>query len=174
MMTMEIKRADISNLQVLVDLSVATFCEAFAAVNRKEDMDKYVATELSEDKLREELADRRNCFFMAWEADIAIGYAKMRAFVRPPELQHDNPVEIERIYVRESHYGQGVGAALMKYCISYATSHHHNPVWLGVWEHNEKAISFYKAWGFELFGAHIFRLGDDDQTDILMKKYIAQ
>jgi len=39
-----------------------------------------------------------------------------------------------------------------------------------VWEHNIKAIAFYKKFGFEQFGSHIFMLGDDIQTDILMRK----
>jgi ribosomal protein S18 acetylase RimI-like enzyme len=42
-------------------------------------------------------------------------------------------------------------------------------IWLGVWEENQKAIRFYKKNGFVEFGKHIFRLGDDDQTDIMMK-----
>jgi ribosomal protein S18 acetylase RimI-like enzyme len=43
-------------------------------------------------------------------------------------------------------------------------------LWLGVWEKNERAINFYHRWGFEKFGEHDFILGDDVQTDWLMKK----
>jgi len=43
-------------------------------------------------------------------------------------------------------------------------------VWLGVWEENPRAIRFYAKNGFVAFDKHIFRLGDDEQTDILMKK----
>ena len=42
-------------------------------------------------------------------------------------------------------------------------------VWLGVWEKNERAIAFYRKNGFVAFDTHIFKLGDDEQTDILMK-----
>ena len=42
-------------------------------------------------------------------------------------------------------------------------------VWLGVWEENPRAISFYKKNGFEEFDKHIFKLGNDEQTDIMMK-----
>ena len=42
-------------------------------------------------------------------------------------------------------------------------------VWLGVWEHNKKAIGFYQKHGFVAFDQHIFKLGNDEQTDILMK-----
>ncbi|MEY3918157.1 MAG: Protease synthase and sporulation negative regulatory protein 1, partial [Bacteroidota bacterium] len=42
-------------------------------------------------------------------------------------------------------------------------------IWLGVWEHNPRAIRFYEKQGFVKFDQHIFQLGDDEQTDILMK-----
>jgi ribosomal protein S18 acetylase RimI-like enzyme len=45
-------------------------------------------------------------------------------------------------------------------------------VWLGVWEKNLRAISFYEKNGFIAFDQHIFQLGDDRQTDIMMKKLI--
>jgi ribosomal protein S18 acetylase RimI-like enzyme len=45
-------------------------------------------------------------------------------------------------------------------------------VWLGVWEHNKKAIGFYRKNGFEVFDHHVFVLGNDHQTDLLMKKTV--
>jgi ribosomal protein S18 acetylase RimI-like enzyme len=43
-------------------------------------------------------------------------------------------------------------------------------VWLGVWEENSRAINFYKKNGFIEFDKHIFKLGDAEQTDIMMRK----
>ena len=43
-------------------------------------------------------------------------------------------------------------------------------IWLGVWEENPRATRFYQKNGFVAFGKHIFKLGDDEQTDILMKR----
>jgi diamine N-acetyltransferase len=40
---------------------------------------------------------------------------------------------------------------------------------LGVWEKNPRAISFYKKNGFIEFDPHIFKLGDEELTDIMMK-----
>ena len=42
-------------------------------------------------------------------------------------------------------------------------------VWLGVWEENPRAINFYKKNGFVEFNKHVFKLGNDEQTDIMMK-----
>jgi diamine N-acetyltransferase len=58
----------------------------------------------------------------------------------------------------------------MQSCLDYIQQQGCDTVWLGVWEHNPRAIAFYEKWGFEKFGAHDFLLGTDLQTDILMKK----
>ena len=62
------------------------------------------------------------------------------------------------------------GNHLMEACLNLARQGGHKVIWLGVWEHNPRAISFYEKWGFEKFGSHLFMLGNDLQTDLLMKK----
>ena len=42
-------------------------------------------------------------------------------------------------------------------------------VWLGVWEKNEKAIRFYNKNGFYKISTHTFVIGDDAQTDYIMR-----
>lgn len=37
---------------------------------------------------------------------------------------------------------------------------------------NEKAKAFYAHHGFERFGEHVFVLGDDRQTDFLLRKFL--
>lgn len=44
-------------------------------------------------------------------------------------------------------------------------------MWLGVWEKNFRAVSFYTKNGFVKFDTHIFRFGDEEQIDLLMKKF---
>jgi ribosomal protein S18 acetylase RimI-like enzyme len=48
----------------------------------------------------------------------------------------------------------------------------HETMWLGVWEHNERALAFYRKWGFEVVGEHIFQVGDDPQNDLLMVRQL--
>lgn len=45
-------------------------------------------------------------------------------------------------------------------------------IWLGVWEQNTAAIAFYERQGFERFGEHVFRIGNDDQTDYLLARVL--
>ncbi len=43
-------------------------------------------------------------------------------------------------------------------------------VWLGVWEHNPRAIAFYKKIGFREVGSHVFPLGTDPQRDLIFMR----
>jgi ribosomal protein S18 acetylase RimI-like enzyme len=42
--------------------------------------------------------------------------------------------------------------------------------WLGVWEHNPRAITFYGKLGFVACGEQVFPLGNDPQRDIVMAR----
>jgi ribosomal protein S18 acetylase RimI-like enzyme len=66
--------------------------------------------------------------------------------------------------------GKGIGSALLQNCIDMAKEINREIIWLGVWEHNYRAIYFYTKWGFEKFAEHDFVLGNDVQTDWLMKR----
>lgn len=165
-----ISKADITDAAMLTLLSIITFVETFAAGNRKEDMDKYIAEEMNEAKITEELKDKSNLFFLARYNEKLVGYAKMRTLKKPVELSSNRPIELERIYVLKEYQGTKTGVALMNVCLTYALNHKYDTIWLGVWEHNHKAVNFYKRYGFELFGSHPFKLGDDIQRDLLLKK----
>ncbi len=162
--------ADENDASVITALSVTTFCEAYMEFNKKEHMDSYIAEAMTLEKLTEELQDSRNLFLIARYDDLPIGYAKMRTIKKPVELANNNPAEIERIYVLKEYHNKKAGAALMSTCIATAENKQHDILWLGVWEHNHRAIRFYKQWGFDLFGSHIFPFGDEDQIDVMMKK----
>lgn len=79
-------------------------------------------------------------------------------------------MEIERIYVVNDFQGKGFGNYLMDKAVSIAVERKKQYVWLGVWEKNEKAICFYKKNGFFEIGTHSFFMGDDEQTDYIMRK----
>jgi len=45
--------------------------------------------------------------------------------------------------------------------------------WLGVWEQNPRAISFYAKSGFAVVGDHVFVLGKDPQRDLVLAKRLS-
>ena len=68
--------------------------------------------------------------------------------------------------------GQKIGQILLNKAIEIGKKKNLEFLWLGVWEENHRALKFYKKNGFEIFGKHDFVLGEDVQTDLLMKRLI--
>jgi ribosomal protein S18 acetylase RimI-like enzyme len=164
--------ATISDAELIADMSRQTFYDSFAAFNSKEDIDKFLNEQFTKEALIKEVATVNNIFLLAYDHNEPVGYSRMRENNIPPALGADRAVEIARIYAVKTSIGKGVGSALMKKCIEFSRERHYRLIWLGVWEHNHRAIDFYTRWGFEKFAEHDFILGNDVQKDWLMKKTI--
>ncbi|MNE89030.1 Protease synthase and sporulation negative regulatory protein PAI 1 [compost metagenome] len=79
---------------------------------------------------------------------------------------------MERIYVLQEFLGKKVGQLLIDKALEVAALQNVKFVWLGVWEENYRAIRFYEKNGFIIFDKHIFRLGNDEQTDLMMRREV--
>ena len=164
-----IKKAQSTDIAQLQLIGRQTFYETFAAGNTEENMRKYLEEGFSEEKLLTEITDKNAEFYFAILEDEIIGYLKINYGQSQTELKDDKALEIERIYVLKTFHGKQVGQILYDKAISLARDHNAEYVWLGVWEENPRAINFYKKNGFVEFDKHIFKLGNDEQTDIMMK-----
>lgn len=155
---------------MIAEMSRRTFYDTFAEHNSKEDMDKFMNEQFTYERLVQEVGSPSNIFIIAEIDGRAAGYARLRES-GAPEILGDMPsIEIARIYALQTMIGKGIGNALMKKCLDTAYEMGKRIIWLGVWEKNDRAISFYKKWNFEKFDEHDFILGNDVQRDWLMKK----
>lgn len=169
MTEIEITKVTLNDLDQLQKIGKQTFYETFAAGNTEENMTKYLDEGFSAEKLTTELNDKNAEFYFATLDDNVIGYLKLNFGQSQTELQDDKGLEIERIYVLKEFHGKSVGQLLYNQSIKIARQKNMDYVWLGVWEENPRAIHFYKKNGFVEFDKHIFKLGNDEQTDIMMK-----
>ena len=162
---MRITSLTVSDVSILRGIARDTFTETFSEANKAE--------RFSEDQLARELSNPDSFFYVAEVNGHIVGYLKLNTAHAQTEPQAADALEIERIYVLGSYHGGGVGQALYHHAMSVAEDRKASYVWLGVWEHNHRALRFYEKNGFIAFGTHIFQLGNDQQTDILMKKSVA-
>lgn len=142
--------------------------------NSEEDMKKYLDENFSIEKLTDELNNKNSEFYFAKLENTVIGYLKLNFGESQTELKDNKALEIERIYVPKEFHGQSVGQILYEKAIQVAKQKDVDYVWLGVWEENLRALSFYKKNGFTEFDKHIFKLGNDEQTDIMMKPQLKE
>jgi len=167
--TVTICRANREDLKDLRSVSKSTFTESFGEQNTPKDMEKYLREKFSEEQLLSELDNPDSAFYLAMLDGDVVGYLKLNTGQAQTELMDDNGLEIERIYVLKKFIGKGIGKQLFKLTLDIACQKKSHFIWLGVWEKNERALTFYHKNGFVEFDKHIFVLGDDHQTDILMK-----
>ena len=162
----QVNLLEIENLQ---KISIETFTETFGHQNSKEDLDEYILENLSINKLSDELNNPNSNFYFYQYNNQIVGYLKTNINEAQTEIKDKFSLEIERIYVLEKFQGHKIGHALLKLAIEKAKKKKLDFIWLGVWEENKKAINFYLKHNFVQFDQHIFKLGEDLQTDILMK-----
>ncbi len=169
MSNIEITRVWTDDIKQLQIIGKQTFLETFSEGNSEENMKMYLEEGFAEEKLLSELKDPNAEFYFATLEGDVIGYLKLNFGDSQTELKDNSALEIERIYVLKDYHGKSVGQLLYKKALEIAQVIKVSYVWLGVWEENPRAISFYKKNGFVEFDKHIFKLGDDEQTDIMMK-----
>ncbi len=169
---MEIYKADITDLYSLQELSVSTFTETFADDNSSTDMVKYLRESFATAKLFRELSNLYTEFYLIRSEAKPIAYLKLNSGNAQLEPMGNESLELERIYILKEFLGNGSAQLLMDKAIDIARKKKVKYIWLGVWENNHRALSFYKKYGFEVYGQHIFQFGNDPQTDLLMRLFL--
>lgn len=167
-----IQKAGIADADILLSYSKKTFYEFFAHLNDPANMEAYSSVAFTPGKIICELSNPDSEFYFAVFEDGIIGYIKLNFNNAQTEFKEPNALEVERIYVSGEHHGKKIGKHLLNFAIEMAVNKNMKYVWLGVWEHNYKAIGFYEHNGFKVFSSHDFLLGDDKQTDLLMRRML--
>jgi len=174
MIEIKIRQADIENAEMLAELSDKTFWDAFHdnPKNAPDDLADYMNAAFNLEQIRIELSDENAIFLVAEIENETVGYAKLLFESIEPEITAEKPIELCRLYSKQEFLGKGVGKSLMERCLEEAQKRGCDIMWLGVWEFNPRAQAFYRKYGFCEVGKHIFQLGSDAQTDVLMQKEI--
>lgn len=163
---MIIRIATPADAATLAAISLKTFVDTFAPHNSAADMDSYTSVAFTEAKQRREIETEGVVTLLGEEDGEAIAYAQVR---QTPGSPHGD-VELARFYVDQPHHGRGIAHTLMDAVEQQANILGGTRLWLGVWEHNLRAIAFYRKRGFVQCGAQPFLLGTDLQTDWVMNR----
>ncbi len=157
------------DLESLAKLSRETFIAAFGAVNDPLDLKTYIDRAFHPKTLERELDNPDSLFYFALEGENILGYFKLNRGDAQTEDQGSEAMELERLYVLETHQGKGLGSLMLKEVIQLARGDNKKRLWLGVWQHNPGAIRLYLRHNFQKFGQHFYFIGSDRQTDWLMR-----
>lgn len=164
-----IKECSLKDIEKIKYISEKTFYETFSNDSTEEDMENYLKENFSYEQVECEVKNNGSRFYIVENNGEVVAYMKLNFDKAQTETGHDNTLEVQRIYVLQEYKGKHIGKMLMQKSIDIGKNKNLGYIWLGVWEHNINAIKFYEKQGFEKFDTHIFKLGEDEQTDNLMK-----
>jgi diamine N-acetyltransferase len=157
-MTINIRPAQPNDATLLAELGYHT----------EDDMQLYLKKAYSIEAIEANLNNPNIAYFIATEEAQAIGYTKLLLHVEHTKLSGE-VIELEKIYVKKTYLDKKVGKALMDHAINYAKRNKYNTLFLGVWQENTRAVSFYHKFNFEVFDTRSFQLGQTICDDFMMK-----
>ncbi len=167
-----VRQATDGDAKLLADLAYTTFWDAFAhhPKNAPDDLNHYMRQAFNVEQTASELADDRNVFLLAQIDGELAGYAKVTIGTTEQGVTAERPIELNRLYAHQRFLGMGIGQTLLEKAFELGRHENCDVMWLGVWEYNPRAQKFYEKNGFQIVGKHIFQLGSDPQTDLLMQR----
>lgn len=169
-MEITFRKCRVKDIDELQGLSITTFAQAFENQNDPKDFQAYLTKAFSKERLLLELNDSNTSFYFVTHRGTVVGYFKTNILETQSELREPEGMELERIYVNSLFQGKGIGLRILSFVESLAQQEGKTYLWLGVWEHNPKAIRFYERYGYTKFDTHPYYIGKDEQTDWLLKK----
>ena len=173
-MDVRLRRITVPDATVLSAIAKQTFYDAFTGTCTEADMRSFLEDYFNENRLAKEISDDNNFYFFAEREGMPVGYLQiMEDYSSLPLMKKWKALELKRIYVLKEFHGKGIAQKLMDFTLSYAGDHAYEVVWLGVWEHNDRAQQFYKKYGFVDSGhKHDFPIGNTPQTDNWLWKFL--
>ncbi|OUE23551.1 GNAT family N-acetyltransferase [Clavibacter michiganensis] len=163
-------------------LAARTFALACPPTTTAEAIAEHIRTVLSPARFRAHLADPARRVVVAEVDGQTVGYTMVVA--APPAdpdvagaLRLRPEIELSKVYVEAGSHGVGVARPLMAETLRIARELAGESgrdagagIWLGVNEHNARAIRFYERSGFRIVGTRSFRLSDAVETDHVMER----
>jgi diamine N-acetyltransferase len=162
---MVIRRGVAEDAPVLAALARDTFFQTFASTNDAADMALHLDRAYGVPQQTTELTDPSVTTLLLDEGGKTVAYAQLRTGHVPECVSGSAPIELWRFYVQSAWHGRGIAQALMERVVAEAIATEAKSLWLGVWEHNHRALAFYRKCGFVDVGDHVFLFGTDPQTD---------
>lgn len=155
------KQQDIVTLQ---EIATKSFTAMFGPYHEPQAVKTYTDETYALPVLIRELNDPDSRTYFLKLNDTPVGYLKLNWRMAQTDQVFENAMQLQRIYLLPEYWNQHLGSYLMDKALDEAKKSRVKTVWLGVWEHNDRARHFYERYGFKKAGSHTFVIGQDRQT----------
>jgi ribosomal protein S18 acetylase RimI-like enzyme len=168
---LEIRKAHNKDAPIIALLGRITFTETFGHLFRdKNDLMDYYDNTFSVEKINQSIKKPENVFWLAFVNKLPVGYAKLKLNSKSEFIHSDSICQLQKIYVLNDFLSMKIGSELQTELFSEAKKSGFKHIWLSVLKTNDRAIRFYKKYGFSKAGQHSFSIGKEDFDFIAMHK----
>ncbi len=163
-----------NELMDLQEIMATTFRDSYENIDGKQAIDLYIKEHFSQDRLKKLISNgKQHLYFVKIDKTI-IGYIQINEPGYQSDLDEQNCIEIQRIYLNKEVQGNGYGTQMMAWVERETKNLGYSRIWLGVWKLNPRAVQFYIDQGFSIFGTHSFPMASGQDSDYLMEKILAE
>jgi diamine N-acetyltransferase len=165
-----IRKAKSEEVPAVRELAIEVYSDTFADQNTPANLKAFYDETYTIEKFKTEFQEAGSALYLALDDLKIVGFLRLRKNREVEKELGPNTIELHRMYIHRQYHGTSASRLLMKKAIGYAVEKKFEWIWLGVWEKNFRAQKFYSKWNFDRFGEHVFQMGDDPQTDWLLKR----
>ena len=154
-----IRYANLEDVDALAALAAKAFSDTYHGLDDPQEIADYVAENFNRQAVASVVSDPNATTLLAEVGTELAGYAVLARSEPPSCVSEPSPIELARFYLAEHFIGQGYGAQLMLAVHREARRQGAQSLWLGVYDRNVRAVSFYERSGFTRCGGKEFIFG---------------
>ncbi|TVZ54992.1 ribosomal protein S18 acetylase RimI-like enzyme [Lutibacter sp. Hel_I_33_5] len=167
----KIKKTTKADTEVLALLGRQTWAESHGHyIEDKNELKKYLDENFSISKTNENINDPKQLFYIMYEENLPIGYAKIIVHATNEHVASQNSCRLERIFILNDFIPLKVGHQLLTYVEEQVKALQLDTLWLSVYIKNKRAIRFYEKNEFINVGELNFLVDGKKYKNIVFSK----
>lgn len=156
MSSLQIRLAEVSDVQQLAELGRITFLESHGHSASEADIQSYVAEKYTAEIIHADLVSRNSICHVVEVDGRMIGYTKVILQAACQEREGEQLTKLERLYFLSSENGKGYAQQVLDFLVDFSKGNGDWGMWLYVWKENHRALRFYEKSGFSPIGEYSF------------------
>ena len=147
-----IRVGSVADAETIAALAIQVFLDTYATEGVRPDLANEAFAEYGHAVFAQRLAQEERVFYLVEHGSGLLGFAEVLRNHTASPIPGIGGSELVRLYVQPRAQGSGIGRTLLQCAERCAGEARSAGVWLSAWEHNARALSFYKRQGYEDVG----------------------
>ena len=168
-----LRDATSADIPAISHLATESFIAKFGDLYSAENLNAFLAENLSEAAIAAELANPSRVYQLAEADGRLVGYCKIGLTCGFPEHARGARVmELKQLYAASDATGMGIGKAMMDWAMDQFAQRGADEAQLSVYAYNDGAHRFYQRYGYGKVADITFKVGDHLDPEFLFARML--